>query len=132
MKKTLLLCTFASVDTLDDLVQKIQDTYSLAFKSIYILQNTEDENQFILTYNIVGDKDDIFHAPAYTISVHRKKQSNTIYTINAINLLMVEKIGHIDKNYKIEWEELENMVLCTAYGKLKKISTKIHKVIKLD
>jgi DNA mismatch repair protein MutH len=45
---------------------------------------------------------------------------------------MIEKIGHIDKNYKIEWEELENMVLCTAYGKLKKISTKIHKVIKLD
>jgi hypothetical protein len=84
MKKTLLLCTFASADTLDELIQKIQETYSLAFKSIYILQNIEDENQFILTYNIVGDKDDIFHAPAYTISVHRKK-AKQYYLYNQCN-----------------------------------------------
>ena len=68
-----------------------------------------------------------------TISVHRKKQTNTIYTINALNKLIIEKNnGILDKRFRVDWEELENMVLVTAYGKLKRIPTQVKQILRLD
>lgn len=94
------------------------------------MENVEDINQLILTYNVVNaDLRDILES---TISVHRKKQTNTIYTINALNKLIMEKNnGILDKKFLVDWSELENTILVTAYGKLKKISTQISEIIHL-
>lgn len=47
-----------------------------------------------------------------TISVHRKKQSNTFYTINALNSLIREiNNGVLDKNYPIVWENYTDSLL---------------------
>jgi hypothetical protein len=46
--------------------------------------------------------------------------------------LIEEKNGGVlDKTFKIEWSELQNTVLVTAYGKLKKVNTKISNIINL-
>ena len=67
-----------------------------------------------------------------TISVHRKKQTNTIYTINAINkLIELKNNGVLDKSFRIDWDELKNSVLVTAYGKLKVVHTKLSDIIEL-
>ncbi len=98
-----------------------------------MLDNVNDENQAILTYNIDLSKPVLGEAPESTISVHRKKQTNTIYTINAINKLIEEKNGGVlDKTYKIDWTELQNTVLVTAYGRLKKVNTKISNIITIQ
>ncbi len=130
MQKTLLLCTFADKASLDYVLEHINCTYELAFETIYILQNVEDPDQLILTYNIVGDTTHITPSQHGTISVHRKKKTNTIYTINALNKLIVELTGSTNVNYPIDWDSLQNVVLVTAYGKLKKIRTQIYDIIK--
>lgn len=124
------MCTFTTVDELDTTIEAITNTYDLLFNKIYLLENTEDISQLILTYNVRKD-DTIRSMPIpSTISVHRKKITNTIYTINAINKL-IEKLnnGKLDTSYKINWEELRNMVLVTAYSNLKIINTKLVKII---
>lgn len=126
---TQLLCTFTNVADIDDTINVIKTAYKLAFNKVYVLENTDDGNQVVLTYNVakqlVGTT-----APASTISVHRKKQTNTIYTINAINKLIEHKNnGILDKSYRIDWAELQNMVLVTAYGKLKTVNTKLVKIV---
>jgi hypothetical protein len=128
--KTQLLSTFCKSDELDDTYKKILDKYEVVFEKIFVLENVEDTNQLILTYNVVNaDLRDILES---TISVHRKKQTNTIYTINALNKLIMEKNnGILDKKFIVEWTELENTILVTAYGKLKKISTQISEIIHL-
>lgn len=129
---TQLLCTFVSVNELDAIVKQIQNTYKLVFNKIYVLENTQDVNQLVLTYNIEKYSTLNATAPVSTISVHRKKHTNTIYTINAINRLIEEKNnGVLDKSYKIDWSDLKNMVLVTAYGKLKVVHTKLLEVITL-
>ena len=130
MQKTLLLCTFADKASLEDVLEHIISTYQLAFSTVYVLQNDDDDEQLILTYNILGDMNSIASASHGTISVHRKKKTNTIYTINALNKLIVELTGAVDVNYPIDWESLQNTVLVTAYGKLKKIKTRIYDIIK--
>jgi hypothetical protein len=128
--RTQLLCTFCKNDELDETCKKILDKYEVVFEKIFVLENVEDTDQLIMTYNVVNaDLNDILES---TISVHRKKQSNTIYTINALNKLIMEKNnGILDKKFLIDWSELENTILVTAYGKLKRISTQISEIIHL-
>lgn len=127
---TQLLCTFCAKKDINIIVGQIKKVYKLAFNSVYVLDNVNDDAQAILTYNIDLAVIPMSTPPESTISVHRKKQTNTIYTINAINKLIEEKNGGVlDKSYKINWEELQNTVLVTAYGRLKKVNTKISTII---
>jgi len=129
---TQLLCTFTTVEGIDATIEAIKGSYKLVFNKVYVLENTEDANQLVLTYNVTKPTDSTVTPPPSTISVHRKKQTNTIYTINAINKLIESKNGGVlDKSYKIDWNELQNMVLVTAYGKLKIVNTKLVKIIDL-
>jgi len=137
--ETQLLCTFCKSDELIKTCQEISEKYQVVSDKIFILENTkeavdiysDDEQQLILTYNVTNaDLNDVLDS---TISVHRKKQTNTIYTINALNKLIMEKNnGILDKRFRVDWEELENMVLVTAYGKLKKIPTQVKQILRLD
>jgi hypothetical protein len=128
---TQLLCTFTSVDELENTIDIIKNSYTLVFNKLYLLENTEDVNQLVLTYNITKTNVNVI-PPASTISVHRKKQTNTIYTINAINkLIEMKNNGILDKTYRIDWTELQNTVLVTAYGKLKVVNTKLSDIIEL-
>ena len=131
MTETQLLCTFIPADKLEENVELIKNSYTLAFNNIYVLENVDDANQLILTYNIIaGSLKSQYAPPASTISVHRKKQTNTIYTINALNALIASKNGgRIDKSYKIDWDELKNSILVTAHGQLKTVKTKIKEIL---
>lgn len=131
-KESQLLCTFTTISELENTINIIRTSYVLAFDKVYVLENIEDSNQLILTYNIT--KESLLavdgKAPVSTISVHRKKQTNTIYTINAINKLIQNKNGgKLDKSFKIDWTELKNTILVTAYGKLKVINTKLSQIV---
>lgn len=131
MISTQLLCTFVPAESLMESVEKIKNCYTLAFSNVYVLENVNDASQLILTYNIVAGSLKSGHVPpASTISVHRKKQFNTIYTINALNALIASKNGGaIDKAYAVDWNELKNSILVTAHGQLRVVNTKIQQII---
>lgn len=125
-----LLCTFTTADSLDNTIDAIKNTYRLMFNKVYLLQNTEDDSQLILTYNVAKTDSLKMIPPPSTISVHRKKHTNTVYTINAINKLIESKNGgKLDTSFRIDWEELRNTVLVTAYGKLKMVNTKLLRIV---
>jgi hypothetical protein len=133
MMKTQLLCTFCTEDTLEATIEKIQNCYKIAFNAIYVLDNVDEEGAICCTYNVVADAPVKGSIPPSTISLHRKKQTNTLYTINALNKLVAEQNdGKIDKNFPVEWEELRNMILVTQYGHLKKINTHIREIVRLE
>ena len=68
-----------------------------------------------------------------TILIHRKKHTNTLYTINALNELIADfNNGVIDKSFPIPWENFKNMVLVTNSDGLNKIPTRIYKIIKIN
>ena len=128
-----LLCTFTTLDKLDDTLRNITKTYTVMFDTIYVLENTELESAMCCTYNIDTSVELHGSVPEATISLHRKKQSNCLYTINALNLLIKELNGGVlDKGYKIPWDRYKNTILVTAYDKLKIINTRLNKIVKLD
>ena len=68
-----------------------------------------------------------------TISIHRKKQTNTLYTINALHdIVRSLNEGVIDPNFLIEWEDYKNSLLVTDEYGLKIINTKLYTIIELN
>lgn len=126
-----LLCSFATISTLEDILSHITKTYSVLFDSIYVLSNTEIPDSLCCTYNIDPTVKIIGLPPLGTISLHRKKGTNTLFTINAINTLVMElNNGIMDKNYVIPWEKYRNTILVTMHGKFRRINTKLLKIVK--
>jgi hypothetical protein len=127
--QTQLLCTFTTKEELQNILQNIRETYHLVYNYIYVLQNKSNLEELFVTYNI-----DTQFKPTYplkdTILVHRKKQSNTLYTINALNELVKELNGGVvDKNFTVDWELFKNCIIVTNTEGTKKISTRIYEVI---
>ena len=130
--KTQLLCTFTTKEELQNTLQDIRETYHIVYNYIYVLQNKGNLDELFITYNI-----DTQYKPAYplrdTILVHRKKQSNTLYTINALNELVKEENGGVlDKSFEIDWEKFKNSIIVTNSDGTKKISTRIFEVIEFN
>ena len=130
--QTQLLCTFTSKDELQNCLQRLRETYHLVYNYIYVLQNKSNLEELFVTYNI-----DTQYKPTYplrdTILVHRKKQSNTLYTINSLNELVKElNGGKMDKNFTIDWDMFKNCIIVTNTEGVKKISTRVYEVIEFS
>jgi hypothetical protein len=132
MKNTQLLCTFCPNSAVEATIKTIIDAYNISFDTIYVLDNLDDPTTMCLTYNVDTSAPIRGKIPEATISLHRKKATNTLYTINALNLLIQElNNGKIDKNFVISWDNYKNTILVTAYNKLKKINTKLNRIINI-
>lgn len=128
MKGTQLLCTFARKNKLTETIEEIKNTYEVSFGRIFVLENIDNNRELILTYNIESEK-----VPGETlrntISIHRKKHTNTLFTINALNeAVSLLNDGKMDEDYEVDWEKFKNTLLVTDENGLKKIKTKIYKI----
>jgi hypothetical protein len=124
-----LFCTFTTLEDLDSLVNSLTRSYTIMYDKIFVLE-VKDNNEYVLTYNI--EMANIAHIPENTILVHRKKESNTLYTINALNEL-IKKLngGVVDTRYQIDWQHYKNTILLTQQNELRQLKTKIYKIIEL-
>lgn len=125
-----LFCTFTSQEDLEETLNTIQNHYSILYGKIFILE-ADDRDELLCTYNIDPNNSNTKIIPN-TILLHRKKETNTLYTINALNLLIKElNEGVVDPRFKIEWTDYKNTVLLTQGSDLKKLQTKINKIISI-
>ena len=124
-----LFCTFTSADGLEALTKDISQSYTIMYNKMFVLF-VKSTNEYVVTYNI--DQGNVNYIPENTILVHRKKESNTLYTINALNEL-IKKLneGVVDTNYKVNWQHYRNCILLTQHNELKQLNTKIYSIIEL-
>lgn len=124
-----LFCTFSTEDRLDDVLVNIQDRYNIIYNKIFVLY-AKSQDEYICTYNV--DFGNVSNFIDNTILVHRKKESNTLYTINALNTLIKDlNGGQLDKSYRVNWTDYRNCILLTRGPELKRINTKLYKIIEL-
>lgn len=125
-----LYCTFLQEETVDEVVDQILEEHDILFNKIFVLISPEGDKT-MLTYNIDG--------PVYnlqlpnTILVHRKKQTNTLYTINALNeVIRYLNGGVLDTSYQVDWTKFRNSLLLTRPGGFKKVKTRLKRIIEID
>ena len=131
--KTQLLATFTTKTDLDKTIENIKGAYTIAFSKIYVLQNENNVNELICTYNVDLEKGADYNDVKGTISLHRKKHSNTLYTINALNEVIANlNNGLVDSKFIVPWENFKNTLMVTNSDGLNKISTRIYKILKIN
>jgi hypothetical protein len=128
--KNKLFCTFSPQDKLDSTLDTIIGEYTIMYNKIFVLES-EDSDEYLCTYNIEV-QDTTTRVLPNTILLHRKKETNTLYTINSLNLLIKSlNEGILDTSFRVEWQNYRNTVLLTQGDDLRKLSTKIHKIVNL-
>lgn len=124
-----LFCTFTDSQNLDVLVEDIKAKYSIIYNKMFVLEIIGKE-EYVITYNV--EHANVSYIPDNTILVHRKKESNTLYTINALNEL-IKKLngGVVDTKFAINWNHYKNCILLTQHNELNQLNTKIFKIIEI-
>ena len=130
--KTQLLCTFTRRNKLYDTISLIIECHNIVFNKIYVFVNENDSYQLMCTYNVEEDRENYVENKD-TISLHRKKQTNTLYTINALNdVIRSKNKGVLDKSFPIEWSDFKNKLLLTNEEGLNIIPTRIYTIVNID
>lgn len=126
---TNLLCTFVQSHQLNDIISNIPKSYTLSANTIFVFNDIEHPKQYYCTYNVEGTYD----LNINTISIHRKSESNTLYTINALNKIIRNiNNGKLEIGYKIDWSLFRNMLLTIKGDDVCRIQLNLHEIIRIS
>ena len=123
-----LLCTFTTAKDFRTAADEIRKFYEVYSNRVFAFINSQNIKEVYLTYNVLNMRKD---APKFpnTILIHRKKQTNTLYTLNAMNRLIEEENGHADKTYIVNWRLYENSLIITGDVSIRVIPLKISTIL---
>jgi len=125
-----LLCTFAKYNTYQTEIDALSEYYNILEKKVYVLQNVANKDEIFLTYNAEKNGSQFY---TNTISVHRKKEHNIIYSINALNELIKEQNnGIVSNTFQINWEQYKNSFITAREGKVKVTPTRLMKIYQIS
>lgn len=120
-----LLMSFSSEDEYKTHLQVIREIYR-PDSSLFVLQNCDNHNEIFITFNTEYN----FKTPGI-IKIHKKRETNTLFSVDSVNELSIRANGKIDKEWIPNWEEYRNSLLLMRDGDLCVIPTKIREIIKL-
>ena len=126
-----LYCTFTTPDSFEEISDVIQTSYVILFNKLFVLESL-DGKKIMLTYNVDMSNSRVNSMIDNTILVHRKKQTNTLYTINALNeVIMSLNGGVLDKSFAVNWNDFRNCILLIQTDGFNRINTKVKTIINL-
>lgn len=135
-KRGVLLASFIAENDdqkLQEEVEFIVNNTEITNNLIFLLEDTEQPEKKIITYNAFVEKGQPFNPRLFTMRMHRKKQTNTLYTINALNLAVAaQHDGKTGKDLKLDWSQYENSILLTAGKELKVHPVIVSKIFKIE
>jgi len=125
----ILVALFVERENRDGALQTIKDKFNIQGNKVFILEQDKDEDELIFTFNIEmkdDDKKEDLNLDEYgkLIRIHRKKETNTLYTINALNTILKD----VDTN----WDNYKYSFLTVSSGALKIIKTHLNEIVELD
>ena len=126
-----LYCTFTTLDDYKEVANNIQSSYVILFNKLFVLESLDGE-KIMITYNVDMNNSSMDSIVDNTILVHRKKQTNTLYTINTLNELIKSlNNGIIDKSFAVNWNDYRNCILLIQTEGFNRIDTKIKEIINI-
>lgn len=131
MPDTQLLCTFTQRKRVEDTIAEVMKNYELSQDRIFVLENLREPDELFCTYNVEDQEYDDYLPK--TISIHRKRETNTLYTINALNKLILHlNDGELDKSFPIPWNDYYNSLLVTNNGEFEKVDTQLYDIVEIE
>lgn len=107
--KNQLLCTFTYLEKLSLCLEHIHRVYAVEeVSNMRYYSYMETPDNVVCIYNVSHNGKRLRD----TITINRKKETNTYYSINALNSLIYKlNNGVLDKSYKIDWPQYVDTLL---------------------
>jgi len=123
-----LLCTFANSLNYNQIIEEVKDQYDLIDRKLFVFVNEKNLKELYLTFNVLkGQQNNRYKG---TISIHRKKQTNTLYTLNAMNKLIAEENGGVfDNKFQLQWELYKDCIILTNEIGVKVVPLKLFSIV---
>ena len=103
-----LLCTFTTLQELPYCVSNIHKSNNNDVANLKCYTYVHNESSIVCIYNVYSDSRRLKD----TISINRKKETNTLYSINALNaLIRALNGGVLDKSYMVNWNDYKDCLL---------------------
>tara|TARA_R110001583_G_scaffold108809_2_gene257516 strand:- start:658 stop:1050 length:393 start_codon:yes stop_codon:yes gene_type:complete len=126
LARTNLLCTFAHRKDLNLIVDYVKQSYTIVERKIFVFNDAEKPNDLYVTYNVDPSED--YKKIPNTILIHRKKDTNSLYTVNALNeIIKIVNNGVLDKSYVVDWNNYKNSLLLTNQDGYRRIVLELYK-----
>lgn len=122
---TQLIGLFIHPNELQSKIDDIINTYKyIPNNKIYILSILET-NELFCSFNVLKNDYSKLCLPN-TFIIHRKKETNTIYTINAINIIANAKI-----DTSIDWNYYKNSIIITSDNDVHVLHTNVYRIVRI-
>lgn len=121
-----LLLSFSTLEEYRTELQRIREVYR-PDSSIFVLENVEQPNEVYVTFNTTYN-----FKMSGIIKMNKNKDTNTLFTIDALNTLAIREIGKISRDFVPDWEAYRNSLLLIRDGELYIAKTKIKEIIKIE
>ncbi len=135
-RRGVLLASFLMTDDeqkIQEEVEFIVNNIEITNNLIFLLEDKDNPEKKIITYNAVVEKGKPFNPRLFTMRMHRKKQTNTLYTINALNAAVASQHdGKTGRDLKLDWTQYENSILLTSGKELKAHPVEVSKIFKIE
>jgi len=114
---------------LELIIDYVAKSYTISENRIFVFSDADDRSDLYVTYNV--EPDDYGKTPN-TIMIHRKKETNTLYTVNALNAIIKKaNNGILDKKFIINWPVYENSLMLNDGNDVRHIHLNLYKRIDL-
>lgn len=136
-RDTMLLCTFLNSNKFIKArtINNITNNFNV-LGEIFVFKNKNDDDKIIMTYNVERRENMKFiHS---TFQIHRNKETNTLYTLNALNALVRQESGITEqanqKNFRVNWANYKNSLILmqTPQGEINENKEKQLSIIELE
>lgn len=130
--KDFLVGTFVGVSAVPRrIIKEVSETF-VAEKIFVFETESELERKFLITFNVTFHEQELFtffkRKHKNTLTLHRKKASNTLYTLNSLNEMI--KLDCSDKTGTPDWSKYQNCCVLTDKEKhLKILKTRLYDLI---
>lgn len=132
-KKNILAGTFIKANMVPrNVIREVVENFTTDKVFVFEVDDA-GEKKFLITFNVTADEGSRFTSykerHKNTVTLHRKKESNTLYTINSLNEI-ISKQDKSDNKQNLDWSEYQNS--CVLLGKdkeLKVLKTRLYDLI---
>ena len=121
-----VLLSFSTLEEYRNELQRIREVYRPE-SNIFVLENIEEPSEVYVTFNTTYN-----FKMSGIIKMNKNKDTNTLFTIDALNTLAVREIGKVSRDFVPDWELYRNSLLLIRDVELYFAKTKIKEFIKIE
>tara|TARA_B100000287_G_C20535538_1_gene742579 strand:+ start:552 stop:983 length:432 start_codon:yes stop_codon:yes gene_type:complete len=132
----ILLASFITSDSEEEILAEVENiaaTLHLSNNMIFVLRLLDEPDKKVITYNALIQRGEPLNSRLFTMRIHRKKTTNTLYTINALNAAVAaENDGQTGKHLKLDWENYRNSMMLVTGPKLVVHPVEVLKIYRIE